>query len=260
MHVAGLPADCQDADVETELARLLSAADNDSDSSVILQQVTSDAVPRDGTGNVVDVANAGSADNAAPGVEEEQTAVNSESLLAGFNGLTIDSDPAASRPTRPTTLRGTDEREIELEEESTWQPFVSCAVVRCKTTGNCKGYCFLAFDSPQEAKAAVARLNEAGYVMANGKEAVKAQLSQPKERHAKPKEPSEANLHDVRLRRQRYQFGSKKAKMGNKTCSDKSKSVTTRTGRVDVVTGTRGQTIIDPTARLSSRSGFATAT
>lgn len=257
MHIAGLPSDCQDADIEAELTKLLSAAVNAAEPSAALQQCASDIVGRDGTGNAVDAADAESADKADSVVEE--VPVNAESMIAGVSCLAIESDPAVTKSMAAS--RTEDETELEVvEEEPIWQPFTSCTVVRCKTTGNCKGYCFLGFESLQEAEVAVARINAAGHVLAAGKEAVKAQLSQPKERHAKPKDSTE-DLHDLRLRRKRYQYGSKKAAIyGNKTCSDTSKTVTTKLGQVDQIVGTRGQKIIDPSAKLSRRTGFETAT
>jgi len=258
VHIAGLPSDCEDADVEAELTKLLSAALNTAEPSAALRQCASDIVRREGIGNAVDTADAERADKADSVVGEAP--VDAESMTAGVSCLTIESDPPA---TKAMALCRTEDKDTELEaveEEPIWQPFTSCTVVRCKTTGNCKGYCFLGFESLQEAEAAVARINAAGHVLAAGKEAMKAQVSHPKERHAKPKEPTE-DLHDLRLRRKRYQYGSKKAAIyGNKTCSDKSKTVTTKLGRVDQIMGTRGQKIMDPSADLSSRSGFATAT
>jgi len=253
VHVAGLPSDCQDADVEAKFAELLTAAVHFAEPRVAPQQCSGDVVHRD------DIGNAGDSSNKANSVVEEAL-VNDESLVAGVKDLTIESDPAVVKATQSSR---TEETETELEiadEEPGLQPFTSCVVVRCKTTGNCKGYCFLGFESLQKAEAAVARINAAGIVVAAGKEAVKAQLSQPKERHAKSKDPTD-DVHDLRLRRQRYQYGSKKSLIyGNKTCSDKSKNLTTKLGRVDHIMGTRGQKIVDPSAKLSTRSGFATAT
>lgn len=106
--------------------------------------------------------------------------------------------------------------------------FLTCTVLRNKETGACKGYCFLAFSSRSAAEAAMHTLN-AGVEVAGAK--VKAQISQPKERQAKPKDAGE-DLHDLRLRRQRYQPPSKHAIRGHATCSDKSVKMTRWTGRV----------------------------
>eukprot|EP00927_Polykrikos_kofoidii_P085709 TRINITY_DN9389_c0_g1_i1.p1 TRINITY_DN9389_c0_g1~~TRINITY_DN9389_c0_g1_i1.p1 ORF type:complete len:215 (+),score=26.16 TRINITY_DN9389_c0_g1_i1:46-645(+) len=130
--------------------------------------------------------------------------------------------------------------------------FTSCVVVRCKTTSKCKGYCFLSFDSRDQADSAVVLLN-AGVTV--GGQSVLAQIAQKKERPVKAKDPTE-HLNDLRIGRKSYQAGSKKAIHGHKTCSDLSQSVTTFTGRMNAVAGTRGQRIIDPSAKLSSRSGF----
>eukprot|EP00933_Yihiella_yeosuensis_P053182 TRINITY_DN51360_c0_g1_i1.p1 TRINITY_DN51360_c0_g1~~TRINITY_DN51360_c0_g1_i1.p1 ORF type:complete len:204 (-),score=42.23 TRINITY_DN51360_c0_g1_i1:102-668(-) len=131
---------------------------------------------------------------------------------------------------------------------------VACNVVRDKVSFKCKGYCFLSFNARDEADFAIKVLNEGGGVEIFGCQ-LQAQISQPKERHAPKKDPYE-DLKDLRLHRQRYQVGCKKAQMGNVTCSDKSKRVTKGTGSTSQITGTRGQKIVDDTAKCSSRSGF----
>merc|ERR1712151_955971 len=97
--------------------------------------------------------------------------------------------------------------------------FLSCVVVRNKDTGACKGYCFLTFSSECEAAEAVVALSSdvevAGCI-------VQVQPSRPKPKSVKegPKE----DLHDLRIRRQRFQPVSLQAQRGHATCSDKTKN------------------------------------
>jgi len=116
-------------------------------------------------------------------------------------------------------------------------PFISCTVVRNKDTGACKGYCFLGFTLKEVATEAMEILNQGVEVAGRP---VMAQVSQPKERHAQKKEEE---LGDMRLRRQRFEGSgcSKKKFLGHFSCSDKTKTVATRTGAVAEIVGTRGK-------------------
>lgn len=151
------------------------------------------------------------------------------------------------------------EQEEELEE--TEDPFTTCTVVRNKDTNACKGYCFLGFKTFVDAEKAMHILN-AGVTVADSQ--IKAQISQPKERHAKAKDPTE-DIGDLRLRRQRFQANgaSKKKKMGHVTCSDKTARIVTsgrqHAGQINAVSGTRGGKIYSEDLKMSSRSGFASA-
>jgi len=145
-----------------------------------------------------------------------------------------------------------DDGELRADEA-----FISCAVVRQKDSLQCKGYCFLTFENQARAEEAILTLN-AGVEVAGS--AVVAQLSQPKQRHGKPKDAvarGGQGDHDLRLRRKRYQPASKHAIYGHATCSDKSSTVVRTTGRVNYVGGTRGgKALILDDGRCSSRSGF----
>jgi RNA recognition motif-containing protein len=143
--------------------------------------------------------------------------------------------------------------EGEAERANVESPFVNCTVVRNKDTNSCKGYCFLSFESLVAAQRAMEVLNT-GVTIAGAQ--IQAQISQPKERHAKPKDQTE-NITDLRLRRQRYQCASTKKIRGHVSCSDTKATIATKTGRVNAVGGTRGGTQqVFEDAKMSSRSGF----
>mmetsp|Transcript_95933 Transcript_95933/g.213507 ORF Transcript_95933/g.213507 Transcript_95933/m.213507 type:complete len:173 (-) Transcript_95933:112-630(-) len=129
VHVSGLDADCDDAEVDATLRRIIAGT--------------------------------------RQGLSENGVAAEVESEIAG-----------------------------ELKEAAA---FISCAVVRNKNTGNCKGYCFVAFASSAEAEAAIALLNVEGTEVAGSR--VTAQLSMAKARPVKARNPAE-ELEDIR--KQKY--------------------------------------------------------
>lgn len=139
------------------------------------------------------------------------------------------------------------------DREAVHAAFLSCAVVRSKDTGECKGYCFLTFEVAAQAEAAIRVLN-AGVEVAGAE--VRAQLSRPKERHTKTVRPAE-DLHDLRIHRQRYAGASKKKQHGHLSCSNKSSTVTRWTGEINAAAGTRGgKPLVLDDSKSSSRSGF----
>lgn len=141
------------------------------------------------------------------------------------------------------------------------EPFVSCTVMRNKETNACKGYCFLGFSSMFMAEIAMEIIN-AGVKVSGCP--LTAQISEPKDRF---KKATEEDLHDLRIRRNRYQVGSKKKQHGHVTCSDTKATITVSTGRINAAAGTRGGKVGHNNNRLevfendkkSSMSGFACA-
>eukprot|EP00747_Dinoflagellata_sp_TGD_P165719 gnl/TRDRNA2_/TRDRNA2_187413_c0_seq1.p1 gnl/TRDRNA2_/TRDRNA2_187413_c0~~gnl/TRDRNA2_/TRDRNA2_187413_c0_seq1.p1 ORF type:complete len:208 (+),score=30.42 gnl/TRDRNA2_/TRDRNA2_187413_c0_seq1:43-624(+) len=113
---------------------------------------------------------------------------------------------------------------------------LQCVVVRNKETGECKGYCFLSFQSTAEAEIAMNALN-AGVTVAGCE--VKAALSKPKERpKTAERRTGQEDDRDLPLHRKRYSPAGKHDNLH--TCSDKSK-LRTQNGKMAGPGGTRGQ-------------------
>jgi len=151
-----------------------------------------------------------------------------------------------------------EEQSGDMVDDEQDEPFVTCVVVRNKETFACKGYCFLGFPSSESAEKAMMVLNSGVIVCGS---TVQAQVSQPKDRFAKKTEEDD---HDLRLRRQRYQVGSKKKQHGHVTCSRNTitgkvnVTIATNTGAMNAVVGTRGGKLeVFENDKKSTLSGFA---
>lgn len=217
VHVSGLPLVCSDEEVEGTLRRVVAGVPV--------------ATPQSVAG-VSEVGPDGSREPTADAQVADQAAVAEAGVVA----------PEA--PETPVLDDGGVEESLAVDEDElkVLAAFVSCVVVRNKDTQECKGYCFLTFETAEQAEAAIAVLN-AGVEIAG--ERVSAQLSKPKERHAKPKDPSQ-EIGDLRLRRARYQCVGKKAQYGHydPECGQKKvnhdRPERNSAGRENVIAGTRG--------------------
>jgi len=262
LHVSGLPAECEDAEVEAALRSALLRPNRPAGKEASpAEEPASDGAEAPAGGDESKAADATDASQPTEKAEvaearaDDASAPNdSTSEAKASGGYVAEDPPAAQTETAPDAAEEAAEASAEEEEEE--DPFVTCTVVRNKDTGACKGYCFLGFPSLADAEKAKEVINK-GTIVAGSQ--VTAEVSQPKERHAKPKDPDEIAT-DLRLRRCRYNMGSKKKRHGHVTCSDKSKNIATKTGAINALVGTRGekQPVFDD-AKVSSKSGFACA-
>lgn len=195
VHVSGLPHVCSDSDVEAELRRAVIGA----------PVVTSQSAPGYLAVESCDIEEP-TADAQAAGSPVVVEAVAAD-LAAAADPVTIPlADGASACEGLPTVSDGGEDSPIADEELRLLAAFVTCVVVRNKDTQECKGYCFLTFETASEAERAIDVLNS-GVDIVGAR--VSAQISLPKERHAKPKDPSQ-DIGDLRLRRARYQCLARK--------------------------------------------------
>jgi len=246
LHVSGLPADCEDADVEAALRRALSKRQLEGPSTSTESSIGGTAANAVEAATDVDTKVTGECRKTPEIVAEE--AEESQALQKPKEAekpLETAAEEAGQLPrgTENTAASNGDSPQQEVVQFSVQGDapfdadlFTSCVVVRNKDTNVCKGYCFLGFHSLKTAEEAMLVIN-AGVTVAGSQ--VQAQISQPKQKHAKKKESND-DLGDLRLRRQRYPAASKKAMRGHVTCSDTSANVTAKTGRINASAGTRG--------------------
>ncbi|CAE8686665.1 unnamed protein product, partial [Polarella glacialis] len=229
VHVSGLPADCEDDAVEAKL-----------------RQVLQDCVRR----------------AAAAEAEFAASANQVADSVADVEVLPEEADSATKAEAEAEVEAEADADMITESPDDDAEVFVSCAVVRNKDTLVCKGYCFLAFTSLVQAEEAVEFLN--GGVEVAGVQ-VSAQLSFPKAAKTKQEKvvPQEEELHDLRLRRKRYQGTGKHAQYGHEAASsgtvEGGGNTKTRNsiGRLQGIAGTRdGRPVLLDDSKCSSRSGF----
>jgi RNA recognition motif-containing protein len=230
VHVSGLLPDCDDAELEAALRRLLVDAKSRTSGS----SVTGAEAPAAET-DALQGLPMPEAESPQAGTEDEShgTLVVAEVDADPRRDLEVQADektsgivsegtvPADTRDREPADATGSDTEAAQEEPEedaagaedelALLEAMVSCTVVRHKETFECKGYCFLTFASPEEAQAAILALNGASAPRAPE---LSAQISQPKERFAPKKDPYE-HLNDLRIRRQRYPGLSKKAQYGH---------------------------------------------
>lgn len=234
VHVSGLPHVCSDSDVEAELRRAVIGA----------PVVTSQSAPGYLAVESCDIEEP-TADAQAAGSPVVVEAVAAD-LAAAADPVTIPlADGASACEGLPTVSDGGEDSPIADEELRLLAAFVTCVVVRNKDTQECKGYCFLTFETASEAERAIDVLNS-GVDIVGAR--VSAQISLPKERHAKPKDPSQ-DIGDLRLRRARYACVGKKAQYGHLDPSNGQKKYTPQeaerpdrnsAGRQNLLAGTRG--------------------
>lgn len=257
IHISGLPTDCEDAEVESALRRLCAFARHGANAE------------RSGNGSADEIPEV-QKHNQHPAEENERNPCNDRveevpdehhagNGCAEIEERTGDLDQHQSEVECEAACREQAEAEIlgdPEDEEEYLDGFCGCVVVRDKHTYQCKGYCFLTVVASEEADHIIRILND-GSEICGAK--VTAQVAKPKDRGGKPEK--EVELPDLRVRRKRYAAtGCKKAQMGHMSCSDKSKTMTKTTGRVDNVAGTRGgKTLVLDEGKYSSRSGFQTA-
>jgi len=229
VHVSGLPPDCEDDAVEAKVRQVLS------DSCQRSEEIAA----------------------AAAAAAEAQRDTGAEDGDA--------SAPPEASPTPSEPEWAIDSGEAPKDVGSNFRAALltmTCSVVRNKDTLECKGYCFVGFETLLAAEEAVWILNEHGVEVAGGE--VKAQLSQPKDAKIKqPKTKPEPELHDLRIRRQRYAAISKRAMYGHLTQSsgnDEGGAANLKrnqAGRISGVAGTRtGKLAEYEDSKCSSRSGF----
>jgi len=236
VHVSGLEPDCEDATVDAALRRLIAAG----------PRLESPSAPGAGTLEVqTGIEEPGAA---ATGVAPSEVRSDADTGLEAKPQETESLTEAAAEADANTDV----ELAAIMQELAVQEAFVNCVVVRNKDTSECKGYCFLTFATPEQAEAAIAVLNAGGGASVPGGPQLYAQLSKPKDRFAKAKDPNEA-LNDLKIRRTRYPAVSKKAQYGHfshhrQNKADRSDIDGTlgghaqrnSAGRITGVTGTRG--------------------
>eukprot|EP00929_Paragymnodinium_shiwhaense_P046688 TRINITY_DN23759_c0_g1_i1.p1 TRINITY_DN23759_c0_g1~~TRINITY_DN23759_c0_g1_i1.p1 ORF type:complete len:308 (+),score=112.97 TRINITY_DN23759_c0_g1_i1:51-974(+) len=266
VHVSGLPADCEDAEVETQLRQVIAGTRRPCQRSPATQpeaaaeeaapaEPPEEASAKDDTSS--SAVAAASAEAAAAATAAAGSAQMAESKTCGEDAQgeeeaadaeqKEEADASAAPDAEVEAPAGNeDEVEAELREAAA---FVSCVVVRHKDTAECKGYCFLTFLTGEEAEAAIVLLNAEGGVEILG-QPVQAQLSVPKDRK---KQTKEEELNDLRCRRQRYQAVGKKAQHGH-FCNGAGPG-RNEAGRVTGITGTRGGNQLKEISRIEAQSG-----
>jgi len=188
VHVSGLPEECDDDEVADKLRYVLETKRRQHLEEVALQADTLGETADD-----VDV-------DGSEAVDKDPTT----ELEAATESATTELEAA----TDSEICTDTPDEIVPLEV------FATCTVVRNKDTLVCKGYCFLAFATLAEAKAAVNFLNDGVEVVGC---AIKAQLSQPKDFKLKhvPVAAKGPELSDLRCRRKCYEGVGKKAAYGH---------------------------------------------
>jgi len=249
VHVSGLPPDCEDDAVEAKIRQVLSDSCQRSEeiaaAAAAAAEAQRDTGAEDGDASAPPEA---SPTPSGPGAEDGDA-----------------SSPPEASPTPSEPEWAIDSGEAPNDVGSNFRAALltmTCSVVRNKDTLECKGYCFVGFETLLAAEEAVWILNEHGVEVAGGE--VKAQLSQPKDAKIKqPKTKPEPELHDLRIRRQRYAAISKRAMYGHLTQSSGNDEGGTanlkrnQAGRISGVAGTRtGKLAEYEDSKCSSRSGF----
>lgn len=273
IHVSGLPSDCDDAEVEAALRKLCALARHGPSGSSSSSTAAPPTAPEEAealqTRPEQAIESDPSVSLSTAGEQRPDAQTCQAEQLAGLSRDEPGQEAGEEAEGGDDGGTGGDEGEEQTEQAAEAEEaedvseyldgYCGCVVVRDKNTGSCKGYCFLTVVVAEEANTIIDILNEGSEICGAQ---VTAQLSRPKERGPKvEKKEVVEDLPDLRFRRKRYAaVGCKKAQMGHMSCSDKSKTMTKTTGRVDAIAGTRGgKPLVLDDGKCSSRSGFKTA-
>lgn len=184
IHVTGLPADCSDADVESDLRRLAAniceepgsvintfaepvLVANTAEETVSLVARTVELTSSTADDQVVCRAHV----EAAAAATDASEAPGAAADIVGYARSEIDVPVSADA----SNVVCSDGSIGKLEGTSA---LLGVAVVRDKKTGLCKGFCFAEFASMEEAEKAIAVLNRGDVQVAGN--LVRAELSRPK--------------------------------------------------------------------------------